>query len=160
MFVASFGGDFWSGFLGGLAAFFIFGHRHQQSSAGDQLAAMAEVRHQQMTETDIANEKMLATALEEYSVDNGGKYPAHLAEIAGTVYLRGQPYVPGSDPPATYVYEHPAADPSWGAYDIRDDGSLDPTLDMLINVKTKQRCTKSTCKFIIYTSAMGVVGSP
>jgi len=160
MIVTSVAGDFWSGFLGGLIAALLFSRRPHEASPTDQLAAMAEVRREQMTETDISNERSLATALEEYAVDHNGQYPARLRDIIPSPYLRGDFYVPGSDPPATYVYEHPAADPAWGEFDIRDDGSLDPSLDKLLNVTTKRRCTKGACKFIIYTQANGVVGSP
>jgi hypothetical protein len=152
-------GGFWGGFLGGLLVVLLFGRHPHQASATEQLAAMAEIRRQQMTETDIMNEKQIATAVEEFSVDNGGKYPPHLADLKPP-YLSGARYVPGSDPPVTYIYEQPAADPSWGPYDIRDDGSLDPILDKLLNVKNRQRCTKATCKYIIDTQAFGIVGSP
>ena len=150
---------FWGGFIGGFLAALLFSHHTHQPSATDRLAAMAEIRRQQMTETDITYEKQIATSLEEYAVDHGGAYPLHLSDLMPT-YLSGEKYVPGSDPPVKYAYEHPPEDSSWGLYAIKDDGSLDPTLDKLLDVKTRQRCTKATCKYIIYTQAFGVVGSP
>jgi hypothetical protein len=154
---------FWGGLIGGVAggllAVLLFGHHRQMPTPEDQLAAMAEVRREQMTETDIANEKMIATSLEEYAVDNGGKYPPTLGKLVPT-YVRSVPFIPGSDPPTLYRYEFPAENPAWGLWDIKDDGSCDPTLYKLLNVTTKRRCTKETCRYIIYAQNLGVVGVP
>ncbi len=153
--------SFWNGFVGGLAAglltVLLFGHHHHPPNPEDQLVAMAELRHEQMTETDIMNEKQIATALEEYAVDNNGSYPSDLKRLIPT-YLHYIPYIPASDPPAVYTYEHPASNPAWGEFVIKDDGAFDPTLDNLINAESRQRCTKTTCKYIIYGQAFGVEG--
>jgi hypothetical protein len=153
--------SFWNGFVGGLAAglltILLFGHHHHQPTPEDQLAAMAELRREQLTETDIMNETQIATALEEYAVDNAGNYPRDLKKLIPT-YLHYIPCIPGSDPPTEYTYEHPASNPAWGEFVIKDDGTLDPTLDTLINADSRQRCTKLTCKYIVYGQAFGVAG--
>ena len=104
--------------------------------------------------------KSIATSLEEYAVDHNGAYPAKLGDLVPPYARAGMFYVPGSDPRVMYVYEHPAAKPAWGQYDLKDDGSFDPTLYKLRNIETQQLCTKLTCKYIMYVQNAGLVGAP
>jgi hypothetical protein len=152
--------DFFAGFLGGLIAVLLFGRRHPGSPAGDELAQMAQVRSQQLAEMDVANLKSLATSLEEFAVDHNGSYPAELSDLVPTYAHSGTFFVPGSNPPVQYVYEHPAADPAWGQYDLKDDGSFDPTLYTLRNVQSQRLCTRQTCAHIMYLQNAGLVGGP
>jgi hypothetical protein len=120
--------------------------------------AQAQLLYDEMTREDEGNLKQLATALEEYAVDHNGVFPKQLTQLE-PIYLRALLWVPGSDPPAQYRYEIPAARPAWGQWDIVDDGSLDPTLSKL-RALDNSLCTHATCKHIVYAESEGLVGAP
>src|ERR1700730_8727924 len=115
-------GTFIGGFLGALLGELFA--RHIAVSADRR--AQAELLRNEMTREDEANLKQLATTLEEYAVDHNGAFPKQFADLR-PLYLPAMLWVPGSDPPAQYRYEIPAARAEWGKWDIVDDGSLDPT---------------------------------
>ncbi len=72
------------------------------------------------------NEKQIATALEEYAVDNNGKYPASgwvSNTLLGTVYLGASPLDPASG--SRYWLE--TATGWWGSYGIHDACGHDTT---------------------------------
>jgi hypothetical protein len=79
------------------------------------------------------NEKQIATALEEYSVDNGGQYPpAGTINVAmfggpGNSYLGASPTDPADG--VNYVLMEPGsgACQSTEAYKIKDDNDHDST---------------------------------
>jgi hypothetical protein len=120
--------------------------------------AQAQLLRDDMTREDEMNLKQLATSLEEYAVDHNGVFPKQLSQLE-PLYLRAMLWVPGSDPPAQYRYEMPAARPAWGQWDIVDDGSLDPTLTKL-RALDNTLCTHATCKYIVYAESQGLVGAP
>lgn len=137
----------------------LVGKRLQQHSAQNDLAAEYELLRIRRTEEDIQGLKRIATSAEEYAVDHSGRYPPSL-ETMRPVYLTMAPYIPGSDPPAKYVYDSPALDPKYGSYDVRDNGGFDPTQDKLRNIADNTICTRLTCKVIIYTQSGGLYGMP
>lgn len=142
------------GFIGALLGELLARHIGVQAD----LRAEAELRHQRLTETDQGNLKQMGTALEEYAVDHNGSFPKTLVELT-PLYLHSLPWVPGSDPPASYLYEFPASRQEWGTWDIVDDGSLDPTLYKL-RALDGTLCTHATCKHIVYAESTGLVGAP
>jgi hypothetical protein len=142
------------GFIGALLGELLARHVGVQSD----LRAEAELRRQRLTETDQGYLKQLGTALEEYSVDHNGSFPKTLVELT-PMYLHNLLWVPGSDPPASYVYEIPASRPEWGKWDVVDDGSLDPTLYKL-RALDGTLCTHATCKHLVYAESTGLVGAP
>lgn len=146
------------GFIGALLGELI-GKQVLRRSAQRELAAEDELRRRRQTTTDESNLKQIATALEEYSVDNGGKFPASLDKLEPP-YLNMTPYIPGSDPPVKYIYDNPALNPKYGTWDLRDNGAFDPTLDNLRNITNDHLCTKQTCTFIIYIENGGLYGMP
>jgi hypothetical protein len=142
------------GFIGALLGELLARHVGVQAD----LRAEAELRRQRLTETDQGYLKQMATAVEEYEVDHNGNIPKTLAELT-PLYLHSLLWVPGSDPPAPYIYELPASHPEWGIWDTVDDGSLDPTLYKL-RALDGTLCTHATCKHIVYAESTGLVGSP
>lgn len=146
-----------AGFLGALLGE-LLGKHILKGAAERELAAEQELRREQLTERDEGGLKQIATALEEYSVDHSGAYPARLEDL-GEPYLHAAArIIPGSDPEASYTYEHPPSNPNFGAYVIRDNGQFDPTLDHLRNAVDHTLCTRTNCKYIIYTQNGGLYG--
>ena len=142
------------GFLGALLGELIAHH----ISVGSDRRVQQELLHNQMTIDDENNLKRIATALEEYSVDHNGTFPAQLASLQ-PLYLPTMSWVPGSDPPVPYRYEIPASRPQWGKWDIVDAGTSDPTLSKL-RAPDDSLCTTKTCKYIVYAESTGLVGAP
>ncbi len=138
----------------------LLGKHVSQKTAQQELAAEEELRRQQLTERDESGLKTIATAIEEYRVDNGGAYPKSLTDLSPTYLRAGSRIIPGSDPVTEYVYEHPASDPNFGDYDVKDNGAFDPTLDRLVNARDRSICTRQTCKYIIYAQGFGLAGVP
>jgi type II secretion system protein G len=116
-------------------------------------------RAESQTSACEGNLKQIATALEEYSVDNSGQYPA-AANVTtalfaggknanGAVYMSAPPLDPVNS--AQYVYTTAAADCNLGAtvgYEISDTGGHDPTTtgsipNALANSKTIFYCSGS-----------------
>ena len=146
-----------AGFVGALLGELV-GKTILHRSAQKELAAEEELRRQQLTERDETQLKAIATGIEEFRVDHGGAYPKTLADLP-TIYLNaGTRMIPGSDPIAYYTYEYPASDPSFGGYDIKDNGTFDPTLDRLHNALDHSLCTRQTCRYIIYLENAGLFG--
>ena|GEM_PF-3494650 len=146
-------GSFIGGLIGVLIGRRVFRDRYYER----ELAAENELRRRHRTDDDIGNLKRIATALEEYMVDNSGKFPKTLDELR-LPYLNSAPYVPETDPPQEYTYDNPAINPKFGAWDLRDNGTFDPTQDNLRNFITNHLCTKDTCKYIIYAESGGIGG--
>ncbi|MDQ6781563.1 MAG: type II secretion system protein GspG [Candidatus Eremiobacteraeota bacterium] len=146
-----------AGFVGALLGE-LLGRTIIRRAAQQELAAEQELRRERLTEDDEARLKMIATALEEFSVDNGGAYPATLADLKPPYLNEGSKLIPGTDPEDRYVYERPSPVPGGGAYDIRDDGRFDPTLDKLHNAIDHTLCTHATCRYIIYLQSGGLYG--
>jgi prepilin-type N-terminal cleavage/methylation domain-containing protein len=92
-------------------------------------------RAESQTAACEGNEKQIATALEEYAVDNSGTYPA--SGSIGNNFL-GAPYMTAAPVDAVsataYTYTNPGTaapcNASVGAqsYSINDDGKHDPTV--------------------------------
>ena len=101
---------------------------------------------------DQANLKQIAVALEEYAVDHNTHYPRTLMELRPT-YLTSIPEVPGSG--AAYAYRRLSSRPKATAYQIWDDGSMDPT-----TFGRLKGCFKTLCKYVVYVSDKGVIGMP
>lgn len=113
--------------------------------------------HGQWSLQDVENLKIIATALEAYSVDNNGQYPRSLDELSAP-YLAQRIYIPASNPLRPYGYVRDPANRSLGAYVIEDDGSFDPSSLNLLNGVTGAVCTPATCKYIIYAQSAGLRG--
>lgn len=146
-----------AGFVGALLGE-LLGRTILRRTAQQELAAEQELRRERLTEDDEARLKTIATALEEYSVDNSGAYPATLADLKPPYLNEASSLIPGTDPEDRYVYERPSSVPGGGAYDIRDDGKFDPTLDKLRNAVDHTLCTRATCRYIIYLQSGGLFG--
>jgi|GEM_PF-4033430 len=146
---------FFSALIGGVVALLLFGNLSSLS----ELWMLGEVRRQKLTEQNTDNLRRIATGLEEFAVDHNGSFPASLDEV-GPQYLPAKIFIPGSNPAQLYTYHQPAADPRWGNYDIVDDGSFDPSLLQLANGIGGALCSRTTCKYIIYTASAGLIGSP
>jgi prepilin-type N-terminal cleavage/methylation domain-containing protein len=83
-------------------------------------------RAESQTAACEGNEKQIATALEEYSVDHNGTYGAGGAvtsTLLGTLYLGVTP----SDPVSASQYTVTTTGGSYGSYQIRDSGGHDTT---------------------------------
>ena len=116
---------------------------------------------------DQANLKQIATALEEYAVDHGGRYPDRLVQLLPT-YLKSLPDIPGSERAHPYVYHHPATVPvkttngsvrpglQAGAYDIWDNGSMDQTT--FAKLRRADGLCAYGCKYVVYVEGAGIVG--
>jgi Tfp pilus assembly protein PilE len=106
---------------------------------------------------DQANLKSIATALEEYAVDHRGRYPDRLTQLTPT-YLKTLPEVPGTDSAGAYTYHHPASRKA--AYDIWDDGSMDPTTFGSLPRGVGGPTCAAGCKYVVYVAGAGLVGLP
>jgi prepilin-type N-terminal cleavage/methylation domain-containing protein len=83
-------------------------------------------RAQSQTSACMANEKQIATAVEEYAVDHNGNYGASgtvSSTLLGQVYLSTTP----RDPASGAAYSLNAASGSYGSYQILDAGGHDTT---------------------------------
>jgi len=139
--------------IGGYVALRLFGG----VAASNKLAALSEVRRQELTEQDTENLKRIATAVEEYFVDHGGQYPRFLDDLPAQ-YLPQTVFIPGSNPAKPYIYVRYPANHALGAYVIEDDGSFDPSLYKLHNGVSGSLCTPYSCKYIVYAQAVGLMG--
>lgn len=115
-------------------------------------------RSESMMAADKANLKNIATALEEYAVDHNGKYPDHLPQLVPG-YLKALPPVPGGDGTGAYDYHHPAS-PHSVAYEIWDDGSMDPSTFIGIPRGANGPPCKDGCKYVVYRADVGIIGVP
>jgi len=122
---------------------------------------------------DQGNLKQIATALEEYAVDHSGRYPDRLVQLQPT-YLKSLPEIPGTENAHIYAYHHPSSLPLKAAYDIWDDGSMDPTLFSNVPRFPRGSCayapyqdggasereSGTPCKYVVYVADMGIQGVP
>jgi len=83
-------------------------------------------RAESQTTACEANEKQIATAVEEYAVDHGGSYGAGgtvTSTLLGTVYLAASP----RDPVNNSNYSLTTAGGTYGSYQVTDAGGHDTT---------------------------------
>jgi hypothetical protein len=76
---------------------------------------------------DMGNMKQIATALEEYSVDNDGHYPTSLIQLT-TPYISKVPVDPANQLPYTLNPSPPGGD----SYEIDDAGGLNESATMSV----------------------------
>ena len=116
-------------------------------------------RSESQTAACEGNEKQIATALEEYAVDNSGQYPAAgnvtvamFGAKTGSTYMAAPPAEPVDGSP--YVLAEPAAAPcqvpGGVSYMISDDGKHDVTV--------KIDNTKLGASSVVYCSGGGITG--
>ena len=116
-------------------------------------------RGESMMAADENNLKTIATGVEEYAVDHGGKYPDHLPQLVPG-YLKTLPSVPGGDGAGAYDYHRRASAPGAAAYEIWDDGSMDPTTFGSIPRGPKGPPCMGGCKYVVYRAGVGIIGVP
>jgi type IV pilus assembly protein PilA len=110
-------------------------------------------RAESVTAACEGNEKQLATAEEEYSVDNGGAY-ASLAALT-TPYISTMITDPVQKGNA-YTVVIPGTG-SNGSYEIDDAGGHDTTTTTSLSQTGGGAC--STCSSIVYAQASGIHGN-
>ena len=98
------------------------------------------------------NEKQIATAMEEYAVDNHGVYTTSLP----TLYLVAVPKDPVNGSPYGISISVPAA----GSYQISDTGGHDITTMGNLFQAGGTTCGQATCTKIYYNQNSGLVGLP
>ena len=97
------------------------------------------------------NEKAIATAMEEYAVDNAGQYTQTLP----TLYLVQQPKDPVTG--ATYAI-NATANVSYGSYQISDSGGHDMTTMGNLYQFGGVGCGTATCSSVIFNQNSGLIG--
>jgi prepilin-type N-terminal cleavage/methylation domain-containing protein len=110
-------------------------------------------RAEAVTAACEGNEKQLATAEEEYSVDNGGAYAS--LNVLTTPYLSvivTDPVHKGN----AYTATIPGAGAN-GSYLIADAGGHDTTTTTSLTTTTGAACT--ACSSIVYAEASGIHGN-
>ncbi len=106
-------------------------------------------RAESQTAACEGNEKQIATAMEEYAVDNNGTYTATLP----TLYLAVTP----KDPVNNVNYVITATQSAvYGSYEIQDTGGHDATTMGNLN-KAGVKCT--TCTTVQYYQNQGLNGN-
>jgi prepilin-type N-terminal cleavage/methylation domain-containing protein len=96
------------------------------------------------------NEKGIATAMEEYAVDNAGQYTSTLPAL----YL---PLVP-HDPVNGSLYSINAVAGSYGAYQISDTGGHDKTSMGNLYQSGGTGCGQATCTSVLFNQNSGLIG--
>ena len=119
-------------------------------SSGPQLAGV-------YVGADIQLEKIIATAVEEYGIDHGGKYPLQIEDLV-PAYLPYVPIVPGSPNGGKYRYVAMPGNKVSGKYVIFDDGSLDLTAAGSVRTDSGSNCNPTACKYLMFSQARGIVG--
>ena len=108
-------------------------------------------RAESQTAACEGNEKQIATAMEEYAVDNNGSYTTTLPAL----YLAVTPKDPVNN--AAYVITAPAGGNAvYGSYEIQDTGGHDSTTMGNLN-KAGVKCT--TCVSVQYYQNSGLNGN-
>ena len=110
-------------------------------------------RNESVTAACEGNEKQLATAEEEYSVDNGGAYAS--LSVLTTPYISvviTDPVHKGN----AYTVVIPGGGPN-GSYEIDDAGGHDTTTTTSLTQTGGAACT--ACASIIYAQASGIHGN-
>jgi prepilin-type N-terminal cleavage/methylation domain-containing protein len=105
-------------------------------------------RAESQTAACEGNEKQIATAMEEYAVDNNGTYTATLPAL----YLAVTP----KDPVNNVAYTITATAGTYGSYEIVDGGGHDATTMGNLN-KAGVKCT--TCTTVQYFQNSGLNGN-
>lgn len=110
-------------------------------------------RAQSVTAACEENEKLLATAEEEYSVDNGGLYIAFGSMT--TPYLASVP----TDPVKKgNVYSITTTSGTYGSYQITDAGGHDSTTLVSTLLEGGGGASCATCTSIVYDQNSGIHG--
>jgi prepilin-type N-terminal cleavage/methylation domain-containing protein len=108
-------------------------------------------RSESQTAACEGNEKQIATAMEEYAVDNNGKYTSTLPAL----YLAVTPKDPVNN--VNYVITAPVGgNATYGSYEIQDTGGHDATT-MGNLFKAGVKCT--TCVTVQYYQNQGLNGN-
>jgi len=110
-------------------------------------------RSQSVTSSCEENEKMLATAEEEYSVDNGGLYVAFTSLT--TPYLT---FVPSDPVKKGNAYTINTAFASYGSYQISDAGGHDSTTMINVLLEGGGGTSCSACTSVLYDQNSGIRG--
>jgi prepilin-type N-terminal cleavage/methylation domain-containing protein len=96
------------------------------------------------------NEKQIATAMEEYAVDNQGTYTSTLPAL----YLAVTP----KDPVNNVAYVINAVAGAYGSYQISDTGGHDKTTMGNLNQTGGTTCGQATCVSVQYNQNRGLIG--
>ena len=107
-------------------------------------------RAESQTAACEGNEKQIATAMEEYAVDNQGTYTSTLPVL----YLAVTP----KDPVNNAAYVINAAASTYGSYQIADTGGHDKTTMGNLNVAAGTTCGQATCVSVLYNQNQGLLG--
>jgi prepilin-type N-terminal cleavage/methylation domain-containing protein len=111
----------------------------------------AHARAESQTAACEDNEKGIATAMEEYAVDNAGQYPLTLPSS----YLVQQPKDPVNG--SLYVINN-AASPAFGSYQISDTGGHDKSTMGNLSQTGGTTCGQSTCTSVVFSQNSGLIG--
>ena len=114
-------------------------------------------RAESVTAACEGNEKQIATAMEEYSVDNGGSYPTALVQLT-TPYLSTQITDPVHAANAYNVHTPATIAVANGSYEIYDAGGHDTTTTTSLTKSTGAACGAG-CQSVIYAQASGIHGN-
>ena len=109
-------------------------------------------RAESQTAACEGNEKQIATAMEEYAVDNQGTYTPTLPAL----YLAVTPKDPVNN--AAYVITAPVGGGAYGSYQINDTGGHDKTTMGNLNQGSGTTCGQATCTSVLYNQNSGLQG--
>jgi prepilin-type N-terminal cleavage/methylation domain-containing protein len=107
-------------------------------------------RAESQTAACEGNEKQIATAMEEYAVDNQGQYTTTIPAL----YLAVTP----KDPVNNVAYVISTSIPAAGSYQISDTGGHDQTTMGNLNQTSGTTCGQATCSTIQYNQNSGLLG--
>jgi len=111
----------------------------------------AHARAESQTAACEDNEKGIATAMEEYAVDNAGQYPLTLP----VMYLVQQPKDPVNG--GLYVINNTAS-PTYGSYQISDTGGHDKSTMGNLSQSGGTGCGTNTCSSVVFSQNSGLIG--
>jgi prepilin-type N-terminal cleavage/methylation domain-containing protein len=111
----------------------------------------AHARAESQTAACEDNEKSIATAMEEYSVDNNGQYTTTLPSS----YLVQQPKDPVNG--ALYII-NATASPAFGSYQVSDTGGHDKSTMNNLTQAGGTACGTITCSTVMYSQNSGLIG--
>jgi prepilin-type N-terminal cleavage/methylation domain-containing protein len=110
-------------------------------------------RAESQTAACEGNEKQIATAMEEYAVDNSGTYTSALPVL----YLAVTP----KDPVNQSLYAINVAPSTYGSYQISDTGGHDKTtMGNLYESGGVTSCGQTLCSSVQYNQNSGLIGKP
>ena len=110
----------------------------------------AHARAESQTSACEDNEKGIATAMEEYAVDNAGQYTS----VLSATYL---PVVP-KDPVNGAAYGVNSAAGGYGSYQITDTGGHDKSTMGNLAQAGGAGCGQATCTSVIFNQNAGLIG--